>query len=145
MKVLLQRVSRAEVCVAQRSVGKIERGLLLFIGIERHDDEDILRKMVNKVLGYRVFADQEGKMNLNIQQAKGGILAVSQFTLSADTRKGLRPSFSCAAPPEQAHQMYERFMQMLCDLHSPVEQGIFAADMQVTLNNDGPVTFMLEL
>lgn len=145
MKVLIQRVTHAQVEVASRVVGQIEKGLLLFVGIQPQDTPQILRRMAEKVLGYRVFADEQGKMNLNVQQVNGGVLAVSQFTLAAETQKGLRPSFSCAASPEQAQKQFEEFAELLKRLHSPVETGIFAADMQVSLNNDGPVTFLLEM
>lgn len=145
MKVLLQRVSRAEVAIATEVVGNINRGLLLFVGIERGDSSALVAKMVDKVLGYRVFADADDKMNLNVQDAGGGVLAVSQFTLAAETQKGLRPGFSKAAPPQLARELYQEFVQMLKQRHQPVESGVFAADMQVTLTNDGPVTFLLEL
>lgn len=145
MKVLLQRVSHAEVSVANEVVGSIDRGLLLFIGIEREDDLAKLEKMATKVLGYRVFNDADGKMNLNVQAVAGGILAVSQFTLAADTQKGLRPGFSTAAPPDLAQDLYLQFVQMLRHQHQPIATGVFAADMQVSLTNDGPVTFLLEL
>lgn len=145
MKVLLQRVNRAEVAVAAEVVAKINKGLLLFVGVERADTSATLAKMVDKVLGYRIFADAEGKMNLNVQDAGGGVLAVSQFTLAAQTQKGLRPGFSKAAPPQLARELYQEFVQTLKRRHQLVESGIFAADMQVTLTNDGPVTFLLEL
>ncbi len=143
MKVLIQRVSSARVEIAGTVVGSIERGLLLLVGLEKHDDENGLRRMAEKVLAYRLFPDDQGKMNLNVQQVGGGVLAVSQFTLAADTSKGLRPGFSVAAPPEQAKQHYESFIRQLRSLHAPVATGIFAADMQVHLVNDGPVTFLL--
>ncbi len=143
MKVLIQRVSNARVEVAGTVVGSIERGLLLLVGLEKHDDETSLRRMAEKVLAYRLFPDEQGKMNLNVQQIGGGVLAVSQFTLAADTSKGLRPGFSVAAPPGQAQRHYESFVQQLRSLHAPVATGIFAADMQVHLVNDGPVTFLL--
>lgn len=145
MKVLIQRVSQAQVCVDDDLVGRIGAGMLLLVGVQRHDTEALVDKMIQKVLAYRLFADADGKMNLNIQQSAGGILVVSQFTLAANTQKGLRPGFSEAAEPQRAKVLFERFVNGLNDLHKPVEQGIFAADMQVTLTNDGPVTFMLEL
>ena len=145
MKVLIQRVTHAKVEVAEHVVGKIERGLLLLVGIERDDNETTLERMTDKILGYRVFADADGKMNLNVKEISGGILAISQFTLAADTQKGLRPGFSKAAAPELAKRLFDQFVTRLSSLHSPVEQGIFAADMQVSLTNDGPVTFLLEM
>ena len=143
MKVLLQRVKTARVEVAGETVGEIQRGLLLFIGIERHDSTEGVARMVDKLLAYRVFADAEGKMNLSVRDIGGGVLAVSQFTLAADTQKGLRPSFSCAAPPEQASTLFDLLVRSLRERHEPVACGIFAADMQVHLVNDGPVTFLL--
>lgn len=143
MKVLLQRVKTARVEVAGETVGEIQRGLLLFIGIERHDSTEGVARMVDKLLAYRVFADTEGKMNLSVRDIGGGVLAVSQFTLAADTQKGLRPSFSSAAPPEQASTLFDLLVQSLRERHEPVACGIFAADMQVHLVNDGPVTFLL--
>lgn len=145
MKVLLQRVRQAQVDVDRQTIAQIEMGLLLLVGIERHDNTALLERMAQKVTQYRLFADQQGKMNLNVKEVSGGILAVSQFTLAADTQKGLRPGFSKAAPPEQAEKLFHNFVSCLRSLHSPVEQGIFAADMQVSLINDGPVTFLLEL
>lgn len=145
MKILIQRVKHAQVEVASQIVGKIDQGLLLFAGIEPHDTTPTLIRMAEKVLSYRVFADADGKMNLNVQQVGGGMLVISQFTLAADTRKGLRPSFSKAAAPEVAERQFAEFVAALRRLHSPVETGIFAADMQVSLINDGPVTFLLEM
>jgi len=145
MKVLLQRVSRAKVEVAEQTVGAIEQGLLLFIAIEQHDTLEQLSRMAQKILNYRVFSDGQGKMNLSVRDIKGGDLAISQFTLAAETTKGLRPSFSKGAHPDDAKRLYEQFLQILRTEHTPIEQGIFAADMQVSLTNDGPVTFMLQL
>ncbi len=145
MKVLLQRVREACVEVDGNVVGKIERGLLLLIGIEAHDDESLVERMAQRIVGYRVFADEAGKMNLDVRDAGGALLAVSQFTLAADTRKGRRPSFSCAAEPEQGRHLYEYCVRCLQDEGVDVATGIFAADMQVHLINDGPVTFLLEL
>lgn len=145
MKVLLQRVSQARVEVGGETVGEIQRGLLLLVGIERHDSVELVDRMTDKVLAYRVFADAAGKMNLSVRDIGGGVLAVSQFTLAADTQKGLRPSFSAAAPPDQAASLFDLFLSALRERHQPVASGIFAADMQVHLSNDGPVTFLLEL
>ncbi len=141
---LIQRVKRASVEVAGKEVGAIDQGLLLLLGIEKSDTAMSADKLLDKVLAYRVFADAEGKMNANLQQIDGGILVVSQFTLAADTRKGLRPSFSSAAPPELAKVLYEYFVDRLQQRHPKMATGIFAADMQVSLINDGPVTFMLQ-
>lgn len=144
MKVLLQRVTSARVDVAGETVGAIQQGLLLLVGIERHDTAEGISRMVDKLLAYRVFADTAGKMNLSVRDIGGGVLAVSQFTLAADTQKGLRPSFSCAAPPQQAADLFELLVHQLRERHAPVACGVFAADMQVHLVNDGPVTFMLQ-
>jgi D-aminoacyl-tRNA deacylase len=144
MKVLLQRVSNASVAVDTKIVGAIERGLLLFVGIEGEDNSDVLERMLQKILAYRIFADDQGKMNLSVRDVHGGVLAISQFTLAADTQKGLRPSFSRAAPPKMAETLFSQFVTRLYELHTPVATGIFAADMQVQLMNDGPVTFLLE-
>lgn len=140
---LIQRVRHASVAVDAQVVGEIGPGLLLFLGVEKDDDEGTADALLKKVLAYRVFADTEGKMNLNVQQAGGGLLVVSQFTLAADTRKGLRPSFSRAGSPALAESLYDYFVSRARTLHEPVATGVFAADMQVSLQNDGPVTFML--
>jgi len=145
MRVLIQRVSRAQVVVENAVVGSIDQGLLLLIAMEKQDNWATLQKMADKLLAYRVFADADGKMNLSVKNIKGGILAVSQFTLAADTRKGLRPGFSSAAPPERAEELYNQFVTLLKQQHTPVATGRFAADMQIELVNDGPVTFLLEL
>lgn len=140
---LIQRVRHASVAVDAQVVGEIGPGLLLFLGVEKDDDEGTADALLKKVLAYRVFADTEGRMNLNVQQAGGGLLVVSQFTLAADTRKGLRPSFSRAGSPALAESLYDYFVSRARTLHEPVATGVFAADMQVSLQNDGPVTFML--
>lgn len=145
MKVLIQRTHRACVTVNDEVKGEITRGLLLFIGIDKHDDAAILQKMATKVLSYRVFADKAGKMNLNVQDVAAEILAISQFTLSADTQKGLRPSFSKAAAPNEAKKLYEQFVDLLRKSTTRIACGEFGADMQVSLCNDGPVTFLLEM
>jgi len=144
MKILIQRVRHASVQVDQNIIGAIDQGLLTLVGVERHDTEAEVEKLVNKMLNYRIFADSEGKMNLNVQQINGGVLLVSQFTLAADTKKGLRPGFSSAATPEQGEALFNRFVERTQQLHQPVQTGQFGADMQITLLNDGPVTFMLE-
>lgn len=141
---LIQRVSRASVTVEEKEVGSIDQGILLLLGIEKNDSQAAADKLLDKLLGYRIFADEQGKMNCNVQQIGGGILVVSQFTLAADTRKGTRPGFSTAAPPALAEELYDYFVSRLRERHSPVATGIFAANMQVSLINDGPVTFMLQ-
>ena len=143
MLALLQRVTEAKVDVAGESVGAIGPGLLVLLGVERNDDQAAADRLLRKLLAYRVFADAEGKMNLSVQDVGGGLLVVSQFTLAADTAKGLRPSFSSAKAPAEAEQLYEYFLQQARQLHAPVACGRFGADMQVSLVNDGPVTFML--
>lgn len=141
---LIQRVKRASVEVDGKIVGAVDQGMLLLLGVEKTDTEAVADKLLDKVLAYRIFADQDNKMNCNVQQVDGGVLVVSQFTLAADTRKGLRPSFSSAAPPAQAEQLYDYFVARLRERHPQVATGIFAADMHVSLINDGPVTFMLK-
>lgn len=125
-------------------VGTIDQGLLLLLGIEKTDLETAADKLLQKILNYRVFADSEGKMNLSLRDIGGELLVVSQFTLAADTNKGLRPSFSAAALPEQAEELYDYFLtQAATALNTQIQSGRFGADMQVMLRNDGPVTFML--
>jgi len=141
---LVQRVNKASVEVEGKEVGAINKGILLLLGIEKNDSEKSADKLLDKLLAYRIFSDEQGKMNCSVQQVNGGILVVSQFTLAADTRKGLRPSFSSAAPPQLAQQLYDYFVTRLRERHTDVATGIFAADMQVSLVNDGPVTFMLQ-
>jgi len=145
MKCLLQRVVQASVAVDQRVVGEIQRGLLVFVGVEPGDTDEIVLRMAKRLLSYRLFSDEEGKMNLNLQQAGGAILLVSQFTLAADTNSGNRPSFSTAAPPEQASRLCADLAQALTVENIRVETGQFGADMQVSLVNDGPVTFLLSV
>lgn len=144
MKGLIQRVSHAQVVVDGEVVGAIEQGLLLLLGVEQADTEQQADKLLHKVLNYRIFADEQGKMNLSVKDIGGGLLVVSQFTLAAETKKGLRPSFSSAANPALAEQLYQYFVTQAQQQHSIVATGIFAADMKVSLCNDGPVTFMLE-
>lgn len=144
MKALIQRVSQAQVCVEGEVTGQIEQGLLVFVGIEKRDSEDSADKLLHKLLNYRVFSDEQGKMNLSVQDIQGALLLVSQFTLAADTRKGLRPGFSEAAPPEQARLLFDYLVQSARQQHENTHTGQFAADMQVSLVNEGPVTFLLE-
>ena len=143
MIALIQRVSSAKVDVDGEIVGQIGKGLLVLLGVEKDDDRQKADKLAEKVLNYRVFSDADDKMNLNIQQVAGEVLVVSQFTLVADTQKGLRPSFSKGATPSLANELYEYFAQK-CGEKVKVECGRFAADMQVSLVNEGPVTFWLQ-
>jgi D-tyrosyl-tRNA(Tyr) deacylase len=142
---LLQRVLQARVEVAGEVVGAIERGLLLFVCAEPQDSEAIADRLVAKVLKLRVFADAAGKMNLDLQAVAGGLLVVSQFTLAADTSGGNRPGFSGAAAPALGRQLYDRVVDTARRLHPIVATGVYAADMQVSLVNDGPVTIPLTL
>ena len=144
MRALLQRVSTASVTVGGECVADIGQGLLVLLGLDKGDDQAAAERMLDKLLAYRVFADAEGRMNCSVVDVAGGVLLVSQFTLSADTRKGLRPGFSAAMPPEQAEPLYNYMLAQLQGRHARVEAGIFGADMQVSLVNDGPVTFLLE-
>lgn len=143
MKVLLQRVSCASVEVQGQCVGEIGQGILALLGLDKGDERLDADRMLDKLLAYRVFPDDTGRMNRSVTDLSGGVLLVSQFTLSADTRKGLRPSFSAAMPPEQAQELYDYMLQRLRQRHPEVAAGVFGADMQVSLVNDGPVTFML--
>ena len=145
MKALLQRVTEARVDVAGDCVGQIGPGLLVFLGLERCDDETAADRMVKKLLAYRVFSDASGKMNLSVVDTTGSVLLISQFTLAADTSSGLRPGFSTALAPEEAKKLYGYTLEQLQKSHGPVEAGEFGADMQVSLTNDGPVTFLLEI
>jgi D-tyrosyl-tRNA(Tyr) deacylase len=142
MIALIQRVTAAKVEVEGEITGQIGKGLLVLLGVEKEDNHAKAEKLLEKVLNYRVFSDQDGKMNLNVQQACGAILVVSQFTLAADTQKGLRPSFSKGASPALAEEMYDYFVEK-CGQKISTFTGRFAADMQVSLTNDGPVTFWL--
>ena len=144
MIALIQRVTQAKVEVGGEVVGQIGKGLLVLLGVEKDDDRAKADKLAEKVLNYRVFSDADDKMNLNVQQVAGEVLVVSQFTLVADTQKGLRPSFSKGAIPSLANELYEYFAQK-CGEKVNVECGRFAADMQVSLTNNGPVTFWLQV
>lgn len=143
MLALIQRVKSAAVDVSGERVGAIGAGLLVFLGIERDDGSADADRLLKKLLAYRVFTDADGKMNLSVQDVKGGVLVVSQFTLAADTTKGLRPSFSSAKPPAEAERLYEYFLGEARNAHHDVACGRFGANMQVSLVNDGPVTFLL--
>ncbi|NIJ70300.1 D-aminoacyl-tRNA deacylase [Xanthomonas sp. 60] len=144
MLVLIQRVTEASVHVDGEAVGQIGAGLLALVGMEPGDTEAQLQRMAERVLGYRVFADETGRMNRSLRDTGGGLLLVSQFTLAADTRSGTRPGFSTAAPPEEAERGFNRFVAICREKHAAgVETGRFGAHMVVSLINDGPVTFLL--
>jgi D-tyrosyl-tRNA(Tyr) deacylase len=145
MMALIQRVARADVTVGGRSAGAIGRGLLVFVCAEPDDTDAQAIKLVDKLLKLRIFSDEAGKMNLSVQDVKGGLLIVSQFTLAADIASGNRPSFSAAAPPAQGRALYERVLQLARERHAPVAAGEFGADMQVGLVNDGPVTIPMRI
>jgi D-aminoacyl-tRNA deacylase len=141
---LIQRVSRAQVEVSGETLGLIGPGLLVLVGVRPDDDEGSAQRLLNRLLQYRVFADAAGKMNLSLLQTKGELLLVPQFTLAADTAKGLRPGFSTAAPPEQGRVLFEYLVRCAREQISTVQTGLFGAHMQVSLTNDGPVTIWLE-
>ncbi|MGB0923714.1 MAG: D-aminoacyl-tRNA deacylase, partial [Pseudoalteromonas shioyasakiensis] len=143
MQGLIQRVKQAKVEVAGEVVGEISQGILLLLGVEKQDTEQSAQKLLHKVSNYRIFTDEQGKMNLSLNDIKGELLVVSQFTLAADTKKGMRPSFSSAGTPEQANTLYEYFIAEAKKAGLTVATGQFGADMQVSLCNDGPVTFNL--
>jgi len=144
MKALIQRVSSASVSVDGECIASIGAGLLLLLGVERSDDEASIKKLADKVLAYRVFDDKQGKMNLSLLDTGGELLVVSQFTLVADTHKGLRPGFSKGASAELGNLLYQRFVDYVKRSPIPVSTGQFGSDMKVSLVNDGPVTFLLE-
>lgn len=145
MIALIQRVTEAKVIVNNKKIGEIQQGLLAFIGIEKADNETQIPRLLNKIFSYRVFADEEDKMNLSVQDIKGGVLLVPQFTLAADTQKGCRPSFSSAASPDVGEKLFNKFVKQAKKNYQHVETGQFAADMKVSLVNDGPVTFWLQV
>lgn len=142
---LVQRVSQATVTVDGHIVGAIGRGILVFVSVERDDDEAKANRLLERLLGYRVFADADGKMNLSVKDIGGGLLLVPQFTLAADTQKGMRASFTPAAPPPEGERLFGYLLAQARQQHVPVASGVFGADMQVTLTNDGPVTFWLQV
>lgn len=145
MKCVIQRVLNASVTVCGETVGSIEKGFLLLLGVADGDTEAEAQKLVKKIIGMRIFEDENGKMNLSIGDIDGEILAVSQFTLLADCKKGNRPSFTGAMRPEEANRLYELFVKMLVDGGvKKVDKGVFGADMKVSLINDGPVTIILD-
>jgi D-aminoacyl-tRNA deacylase len=142
---LIQRVSEASVKVDGEVVGRIGRGLLVLLGVEKQDDEVSAQRLLERILGYRVFPDAQGRMNLSLADIGGELLIVPQFTLVADTKKGTRPSFSSGASPQQGAQLFEHFVRQARQRHAGVETGVFGADMKVSLVNDGPVTFWLQV
>lgn len=144
MRAVIQRVSEASVKVDETVIGAIEKGYLVLLGVEEGDTEKEAQYMADKIGGIRLFEDEEGKMNLALAEVGGSILAVSQFTLMGDARKGRRPSYSTAARPEEANTLYEHFVQLLRTQGFTVETGQFQADMKVSLVNDGPVTILLD-
>src|SRR5712692_12048938 len=143
MIALLQRVSRAEVKVEGETLGAIDRGVLALVCAEPGDDESTADRMLERLLGYRVFPDGAGKMNLSVEDVQGGVLLVPQFTLAADTSKGMRPSFSSALAPDAARKLFDHFVERARSRHPEVASGRFGERMQVSLVNDGPVTFLL--
>ncbi|WP_026472090.1 D-aminoacyl-tRNA deacylase [Alkanindiges illinoisensis] len=145
MRALIQRVKHAKVEVDGNVIGQIEQGLLVFIGLGKTNTLQTAEKMLKKILAYRLFSDDGDRMNLNVQQVNGGLLLVSQFTLMAETRKGLRPDFGPAMPPDEARELFSQLVAHAKNVYPNVQTGSFGADMQVSLQNDGPVTFMLDM
>ncbi|MEP1742707.1 MAG: D-aminoacyl-tRNA deacylase [Kangiellaceae bacterium] len=143
MIALIQRVTNANVRVEGQVIGQIQKGIMALIGVEKNDTQEKADKLIRRLLGYRIFSDQNDKMNLSLSDVAGGLLLVPQFTLAADTNKGMRPSFSSAAPPQIGEQLFDYFVEQATNLHPVVQTGRFGADMQVSLCNDGPVTFWL--
>jgi D-tyrosyl-tRNA(Tyr) deacylase len=141
---LIQRVSEASVSVEGRIVGRIDRGLLVLVGVEKHDNQAIADRLLERILAYRVFPDGNGRMNLSLADIEGGLLLVPQFTLAADTKKGTRPGFSSAASPELGEELFDYFVKTARKNQAKVETGVFGKDMKVSLVNDGPVTFWLQ-
>ena len=144
MIALIQRVARADVQVDAQTVGAIDRGVLALIGVRRGDDALAANRLLERVLTYRIFPDEQGRMNLSLRDIQGGLLLVPQFTLAADTQKGTRAGFSTAAAPEDARRLFAHLLERAQAAHRPVSAGVFGANMQVSLVNDGPVTFWLE-
>ena len=140
---VIQRVTHAGVVVDDAPIGQIERGLLALVAVEKNDTEQEADRLAERLLGYRLFPDRDDRMNLNVKEIDGGVLLVPQFTLAADTKKGARPSFAPAAPPEQGRQLFERLVRTIRKQYPRVACGRFGANMQVSLTNDGPVTFIL--
>ena len=144
MKIVIQRVSQARVEVNDQLLAAINEGMLVLCGFAPEDNEQTLDKMLDKCLRYRIFGDEDGKMNLSLESIRGGLLLVPQFTVMAETRHGLRPGFSSGASPEKGHQLFESLKQKASARYPSVEFGEFGADMQIYLCNDGPVTFIME-
>ena len=142
---LLQRVTEASVTIGQQRIANIDRGLLVLVGVQRGDSEQEAERLLTRLLGYRVFPDADGRMNLDVGKVSGGLLLVPQFTLAADTRSGTRPGFSQAASPDEGRRLFQWLLQRANERHEKVAAGRFGADMQVALVNDGPVTFWLEV
>lgn len=142
---LLQRVNRADVSVGGQERGRIDRGLLVLIGVERGDHQEQADRLLERLLTYRVFPDEHGRMNRSLQDIGGGLLLVPQFTLAADTRKGTRPGFSPAAQPQEGERLFDYLVSRARSAHPAVQTGVFGADMAVSLVNDGPVTFWLRV
>ena len=142
---MIQRVNWAEVRIEGRVHARIETGLLALVGMQKGDDRRKAEQLIDRLLAYRVFADGDDKMNLSLRDTGGALMLVSQFTLAADTRRGLRPSFSSALPPDEAESLWAELLTCAGERHEPVRSGRFAANMQVSLENDGPVTFWLEV
>ena len=144
MIALIQRVSEARVSVGEEVVGAIDRGVLALIGVRHGDTEAAVERLLERLLSYRIFPDTQGRMNLSLREVAGGLLLVPQFTLAADTKKGTRAGFSTAAAPEDARRLFTQLVERARAAYAPVSAGVFGADMQVSLVNDGPVTFWLE-
>ncbi len=143
MITIIQRVTDAKVVVENKTIGQINQGILALIAIEKEDDEKEANRLLERILNYRIFADEKDKMNLSLRDINGGLLIVPQYTLAADTRSGNRPSFSCAATPEKGREIFNYFSKQAIKTYPITEFGEFGADMKVSLTNDGPVTFTL--
>ncbi|MCP4911650.1 MAG: D-tyrosyl-tRNA(Tyr) deacylase [Oligoflexia bacterium] len=144
MKIVIQRSKKSNVIVDNKVVGEIERGMVLLVCMEKGDDLSSVEKAAKKILGLRIFSDEQGKMNLSLKQVEGDVLAISQFTLSWDGVKGNRPSFDRSMPPNEANELFESFCDLLIKQEVKVEKGVFGASMEVNIQNDGPVTFSLD-
>ncbi len=142
---LIQRVTQARVEVENNTVAQIDRGILALIGVEKQDTSTTVERLAQRIIHYRIFPDADGKMNLGLHDIGGELLLVPQFTLPADTRKGARPGFSSAAPPETGQRLFLELTDFAREIHGQVQTGVFGADMQVSLTNDGPVTFWLQV
>jgi D-tyrosyl-tRNA(Tyr) deacylase len=145
MIALIQRVTEAKVVVNNKNIGEIQQGVLAFIGVEKDDSEEQVTRLLDKVLTYRIFSDSDDKMNLSVQDIEGGVLLVPQFTLAADTQKGCRPGFSSAAPPALGEELFDKFVEQAKSKYKYITTGQFGADMKISLLNDGPVTFWLQV